>query len=109
VKVKGVMVDKGTFYIALYNSESSFLKKAAYSQKFAVNAVTKKHVFTNLGRGEYAITLYQDLNDNGKLDKVFSVPIEPYGISNNVNGFPSFSSAKFVLSENRVININIKN
>jgi uncharacterized protein (DUF2141 family) len=109
VKIEGVMVDKGTFYIALYNSESSFLKKAAFSNKFSFKDVAKKHIFSNLTKGEYAITLYQDLNDNGELDKIFAVPIEPYGISNNVDGFPSFSKAKFILAGNKIISIKIKN
>ncbi|MFC5412721.1 DUF2141 domain-containing protein [Larkinella bovis] len=44
--------------------------------------------------GDYAVALYQDLNRNGKLDtKLFGIPSEPYGFSNNFR--PKLSGPNF--------------
>jgi uncharacterized protein (DUF2141 family) len=62
------------------------------------NAARKSAVvLTNLDPGQYAIILFHDENGNGKIDKnALGVPTEPYGFSNNVQGFlapPAFSKA----------------
>nr|WP_293845807.1 DUF2141 domain-containing protein [uncultured Arsenicibacter sp.] len=48
--------------------------------------------------GEYAVAVYHDVNDNGKLDKkLFGIPKEPYGFSNNyrpVVSAPSFKDCQ---------------
>ncbi len=46
--------------------------------------------------GKYAVSIYQDMNDNGKLDSgIFSIPKEPIGFGNNYKPFgkPKFESA----------------
>ena len=67
-------------------------------------------VFSNLGSGRYAAVALHDENGNGKLDKNFlGVPAEPYGFSNNVQGFlspPSFDEAAMVVGDgNKAIRI----
>jgi uncharacterized protein (DUF2141 family) len=109
VKIDGVMINKGTFHIALYNSEAKFQKETVSAMKLSNSEFTGKVFLKDLMKGEYALILYQDLNDNDLLDKAFGVPIEPYGISNNVSGFPTFRNAKFSLTNNQTIKINIKN
>jgi uncharacterized protein (DUF2141 family) len=58
-------------------------------------------VFSNLEPGRYAAVAFHDENGNGKLDKNFlGVPAEPYGFSNNAQGFlgaPTFGDAAMVL------------
>ncbi|OIN58763.1 hypothetical protein BLX24_13495 [Arsenicibacter rosenii] len=45
--------------------------------------------------GEYAVAVYHDVNDNGKLDKkLFGIPKEPYGFSNNYRPLVSAPSFK---------------
>jgi uncharacterized protein (DUF2141 family) len=45
-------------------------------------------VFTNLTPGTYAVIVFHDENDNGKLDKTaLGMPIEAFAISNNARGF----------------------
>ena len=37
--------------------------------------------------GDYAIAVYHDANENGKLDRhLLGYPLEPYGFSNNARG-----------------------
>lgn len=48
--------------------------------------------------GDYAVAVYHDVNDNGKLDKkLFGIPKEPYGFSNNyrpVVSAPNFNDCR---------------
>jgi 4,4'-diapolycopenoate synthase len=60
--------------------------------------------------GRYAVSLYQDVNGNGKLDMgVLGVPKEPVGASNNPKarmGPPRFEDCVFTMSHsNRIISI----
>jgi uncharacterized protein (DUF2141 family) len=55
--------------------------------------------FASLAPGNYAFAYMHDENENKKLDKnIIGVPIEGYGVSNDVRGTvsaPSFASARF--------------
>ena len=55
--------------------------------------------FTDLKKGFYAIAVFHDENDNGKLDTNFlGIPIEGSGASNNAQGWmgpPKFVDARF--------------
>ena len=109
VEVEGVVIKKGTLYVALYNNEEDFLETPFLTQKIQIEEFTKQLTFENLDPGEYAVTIYQDLNGNGKLDKMFKMPLEPYGLSNNSGSFPTFSNQKIEVNHNKTIVINIKN
>ncbi|MCY7352793.1 MAG: DUF2141 domain-containing protein [Cytophagaceae bacterium] len=48
----------------------------------------------DIGYGEYVVAIFQDLNNNGKLDKsLVGFPKEPYCFSNNYN--PRFRAPRF--------------
>ncbi|WP_024997432.1 DUF2141 domain-containing protein [Bacteroides graminisolvens] len=108
IKITDISAIKGDIYIAIYDNQNAFDNKNAINSKRLMVTSTKEEYTLSLPIGEYAVILYQDLNKNKKLDRLFSVPLEPYGISNNVNGFPSFDIAKFTLKKNKTIIINIK-
>lgn len=108
VNVKGITTIKGELYIAIYSGEENFQKKAVAATRIKVKHSSESVSF-NLPKGEYAITLYQDVNNNGRLDKLFSVPIEPYGVSNNRDGFPTYDGVKFIFNKNMSSNIQLKN
>ena len=109
IEIEGILVTKGTLYLAMYSTEKDFLKEPYKKKKFSSSEFPSKLTFNDLPKGEYAITIYQDLNNNEKLDKFFSIPLEPYGISNNVNSFPKFKNSKIQLNKNESIKIKIKN
>jgi uncharacterized protein (DUF2141 family) len=76
----------------------------------ANTAMKSEVVLTNLDPGPYAIILFHDENGNGKLDKnALGVPTEPYGFSNNVQGFlgpPAFEKAvMLVTSSDKAVRI----
>jgi uncharacterized protein (DUF2141 family) len=81
-------------------SEKGFLEKSIQTKSVVVSG-NKVIVEFDLPPGEYAVSTYQDLNSNGKLDRYFiGKPKEPYGFSNNVKplGPPSYEDCKFNLT-----------
>ncbi|WP_438976757.1 DUF2141 domain-containing protein [Polaribacter sp.] len=113
VEITGMDTDKGKVFLALYNSEATFLKKSKDTK--GANAIVKDKraiaIFKGLKKGEYAISLFHDENDNNKMDtKIFGIPKEPYGFSNDAKGFmgpPKFKDAKFIVDTNKTITIKV--
>ena len=65
-----------------------------------VEGETVKCVIKRTGHGEYAASVFQDLNLNGKLDtNAIGSPSEPWGVSQNAKakrfGPPLYKDAKF--------------
>jgi len=117
VSIEGVRSSAGTLMIGLYDSPEHFntaidkaeevgtLNDEARLGGVALRAIagTQSVVFTNLNPGSYAVIVFHDENDNGKLDKNFlGVPIEGYGFSNNAQGSlgpPDFKEVAVTLDE----------
>lgn len=107
VNIENAYLKKGVFYVALFNSEKTFMKLALKKIKVAHNV--KRVIFSQLPAGKYSVTIYQDLDNNKVLNKIMSVPTEPYGISNNPSGYPSFENSSFDIKNNKKISIQLKN
>jgi uncharacterized protein (DUF2141 family) len=125
VTVEGIRSSEGMVLMGLYDSEASFVNaiEASDEHGFLIDpdrfgavalranaALRSAVVFSNLDPGRYAAIVFQDENSNGKLDKSFlGVPTEPYGFSNNVQGFlgpPSFVDAAMPIGDdNKAIRI----
>ncbi|OGX87450.1 hypothetical protein BEN47_10425 [Hymenobacter lapidarius] len=92
-----------TVRLYLYNTREGFLKSG-------------KREFTlpvDLPKGEWAVAITQDLNNNDKIDKNFiGISTEPYAFSNNVRptvAAPGFSECKFTVSgPGKVVSIVLK-
>ena len=101
VKIVNVKSDEGKIYVGLYDSENSFLKTTYRGQVLAIENNTCKTIFKDVPSGEYAISIYHDVNSNAKLDKNFlGIPKEDYTCSNGAMGFmgpPKWNDAKFIL------------
>ena len=111
VTVSNLKSNKGKVFFALYNEESQFLKKEIRGEIRAIENNTCTIVFKDVKNGIYAISMFHDENDNGKMDTNFiGIPKEPYGCSNNAKGFmgpPKWADAKFQIN-NKSINQHIK-
>jgi uncharacterized protein (DUF2141 family) len=93
VIVKNIQVGRGMIVVDIYNSKESFFKDPFASATVKPCSTTVEISF-NIPEGEYAVAGYQDLNDNGILDKgLFNIPREPYGLSNNFR--PKWSAPKY--------------
>ena len=101
VKVENIKKVKGSLKIAIYNHEDLFLSKEVMSDGRPIDANSMEFSFKGLGQGVYAVSIYQDENDNGELDANFmGIPSEPYAFSNNAKGMfgpPSFEDCQFEL------------
>lgn len=100
LKIEGVTTKEGKIVVSIYDSKERWMKtdKALLTQSFdpQVGSVLLT-VRIPLGR-RYAVSCYQDLNSNGKLDTGFPIPkpIEPVGTSIYKGGsIPRFYDCSF--------------
>ena len=112
IEVDVTKYNKGSIYVALYNSKDTYMEKSYKSIGEKVNDHKVRLTFENIEKGSYAFSLFHDVNDNKKIDKnFFGIPKEPYLFSNNLKGRfgpPKFEKAKFHLDENQTINVSVK-
>ncbi|MCK5918670.1 MAG: DUF2141 domain-containing protein [Cocleimonas sp.] len=103
------MTRGGTVRIGLYSPKEKFLSdKPLQGQEQKIKSKKVTFVFKNIQAGQYAISSYQDTNDNKQVDSNFlGLPIEPYGVSGKSSwGKPKFKSSSFTLgTENKTITI----
>jgi|LakMenE18May11ns_1017448.scaffolds.fasta_scaffold9958185_11 uncharacterized protein (DUF2141 family) len=111
VTISGFKKPGGKVYAAIYDNESTFLKKQKYGTIKPIDGDKITIIFNNVPAGTYAVSCYYDANNNGKLDSNFlGIPKEQYGTSNGATGFmgpPKYEDAKFTLSENKKISIKL--
>jgi uncharacterized protein (DUF2141 family) len=115
INISGIKRTSGNIKIALWKDGIGYPDNESliYRDKVLnVNSKEVTHIFENLEEGEYALTIFHDLNNNGKLDKnVFGYPTEPFAFSNNVKpvfGIPPYNNAKFKVLAKKVSIQNIK-
>jgi len=94
IKISNIKKNTGNVVVEIYNNKTSWLKtpyqKLVLSSKQDVQTASFKVPY-----GKYAITIYQDLNDNGEADMNFlGIPKELVGFGNNYKPFgePKFES-----------------
>lgn len=111
VVISNLKNNKGKVYVALYNTEVSFLKKGIKNDIKKIDNKTCTIIFKDVPKGMYAISMFHDENDNNKMDTNFmGIPKEAYGCSNNAKGFmgpPKWNDAKFEM-KNESISLVIK-
>lgn len=105
VEVTGVEPGKGYVFLGLYDKEKGFLDHASQIATAKVKAAENKLVYTfkNLPDGDYAIAVYQDVNDNGKCDRsIIGYPTEGFGFSKNYKpklSAPDFDDVKIAVNQ----------
>jgi uncharacterized protein (DUF2141 family) len=110
IVIDGVEQTAGTIYAAVYDAEN-FLKKPVYGMLAKVDGEEVSVVLDSVAPGKYAVSLFHDENDNGKLDTgAFGIPTEKTGFSNNAKGTygpPKFDDCKFTVDDDTVIYITL--
>ncbi len=109
IVVDGIEKTKGQILVAVYDKDN-FLKKPAYFGYAEVENETVNVIIENMKPGEYAISLFQDENENKKLDMGSFGPTEKYGFSNNAKGMmgpPKYDDCKFSVEEGEETEISI--
>jgi uncharacterized protein (DUF2141 family) len=97
IKMEGLIPEKGSIRIGLYNSAAAFADEANPNHAQVVSVgknATQIIKFEGLPEGKYLVAAYQDVNGNKKIDKnILGIPTEAYAFSNNV--FPKWKSPTF--------------
>jgi uncharacterized protein (DUF2141 family) len=109
LKITRLRNDRGKVNLSLYRSSEGYpsnSKKAFKNIRAEIREGTCEITFSDLPRGEYAISLMHDENGNGKMDTGFlGIPKEGYGASNDakaVLGPPKYADARFGLDKSEV-------
>ena len=112
VTVVNLKNTKGKVMLALFDSEEAFLEDFTTGKEVKIEGEEVVAVFENLSSGTYAMSVFHDENENKELDSnKMGIPKEPYGFSNNARGLfgpAKFEDAKFELSKNLKISIEVK-
>lgn len=107
VFVSQIPSSNGVIKLAVYDSDRTFLSEEYFlTAESPVNGKQEvKITLSKLPFGTYAISVYHDENGNGQLDKkIFGIPKEAYGFSNNARkkfSPPEFKDAMFLLSSEK--------
>lgn len=111
IEIKGIKTNLGKIYMALYNNSEDYKKQKAFTR---ISLESKNNPLIHsliLPQGNYVFSVYQDVNNNEKLDKNFiGMPKEPVGISNfKGKGIPgSFDKLKMTIDDtNKNVLINL--
>jgi uncharacterized protein (DUF2141 family) len=82
VQVENVRPEQGMLMIAAYGDAASFNKAPLVATQMPAGGATMNFALCGVAGTSVALTLFQDLNGNGKLDaNAFGVPTEPWGAS----------------------------
>ena len=108
--------DKGYAVVALFKSPKGFpdnTKDAFLIKRVKISSKISSCDFKNIEHGNYAIAVYHDANNNGKLDNnFFGIPTEGLAVSNNIKASwtaPTFEEAQFSVTNDTFLKINIIN
>ena len=105
LEVQNVRTGQGPLMVAAYTDAASFRKTAASQLQLAVTGETMAAQVCGLTGDVVALTLYQDLNTNGKMDtNPFGMPTEPWGASGSPGIYgPSWDSARVALDGKAIV------
>lgn len=113
INVTNIKPETGIIRVAIYNDTDKWLEEKKEIRVVTIGA-TKSEIkiyISDLPFGEYAVSIYQDENSNGKCDKsFFGIPIERIGFSNNIIPKlfkPTFRECKFSIPTRSPINIQL--
>lgn len=113
VQVNNVPSGHGSVKVAVYDSDDSFLSFDQVLRSDSVNADTGSVVLhiSDLPAGEYALAIFHDENDNGKLDTNWlGIPREKVAFSKakmKTFGPPKFKECSFKMSSDHEIHIDL--
>ena len=102
--IEGINELKGEIRIAMFDSKEKYTKDPIHAIVLPVDSTTIIWTQEMLPFGEYAIAVYHDKNENGKIDtNLLGIPKEDYGFSNNARGRfgpASWQDSKFMVEDN---------
>jgi len=111
VNINNLDNDDGNVKVGLYNEKASFLEATYKSDVVKISKKSAATTFTNVPDGIYAVSIFHDEDNDGKLNMFMgTIPTEDYGCSNNAKGMfgpPKWEDAKFEVKNDEVKQISI--
>ncbi|HCW08414.1 MAG TPA: hypothetical protein DGG95_13740 [Cytophagales bacterium] len=111
IEVKGIDLKAGgILHVAIFE-KANFPKTGKHTLGWSkgINGATMQVTFEQVPIGQYAIAVFQDKDQNKKLNtNFFGYPIEPMGFSNDAKlkfGPPSFDDAKIIVAQDQTLNL----
>lgn len=103
VRIEGLREAKGHLMLSVSDSAEAWDGKAAARTRLRrpVSASSETIRFDDLPPGSYAVQVFHDANDNGRMDtNVVGMPVEGYGFSRNplVMRKATYDEARFELA-----------
>jgi uncharacterized protein (DUF2141 family) len=91
IEINGVIINNGSIYVAVYSNEEDYKKEKAFYSFILQPDNTTLIYSLELPEGEYVVSIFQDSNNDGRLNStIFGIPTEHIGITNyNLRGVPS--------------------
>jgi uncharacterized protein (DUF2141 family) len=88
VEVHNVRPGEGSLMVRAFDAAADYGKAPAASLQVKADAEVVSFQLCGLRSGTVAISLFQDLNGNGTLDRnAFGIPSEPWGASGSPSAF----------------------
>lgn len=107
IKVEGISEVKGKLMYRIVNEKGKVVRKGIFPVDEQTEIIPLK-----LPKGNYAIAIFHDANDNDKLDRAFTgIPTEFYGFSNNARGMfgpPDLEDQLFSLETKKQIKVRLQ-
>lgn len=106
VEVQNLRTGQGPLMVAAYTDAASFRKTAASQLQMAVTGETMTIRVCGLAGDTVALTLFQDLNGNGKVDtNLLGMPTEPWGASGKPTPMmgPTWDTAQLPLATETIV------
>jgi uncharacterized protein (DUF2141 family) len=101
--------------VKLYRNGQDVLGEPYVLKRLTIKDKAASVTFKQLEPGAYAVVVFHDENENGKIDHNFiGFPTEPLGFSNGfepslTNGMPTFEKLRFALkAPSKVLKITVK-
>lgn len=106
LEINGLKSPTSTVYVGFYTADNSFPKQGQHQFRKVIqpNGNVVSETWDDIPSGEYAIAIYQDLNEDNQLNtNLFGMPQEPYGFSTDFKAgmfnLPTFQKCKITIDK----------
>jgi uncharacterized protein (DUF2141 family) len=105
VEVQNVRPNQGFLMLAAFSSADTYNKKPLTSLRVAAGNATMSFQLCGLSGDSVALTLFQDLDSDGKMGQnLLGMPTEPWGASGSPGMFgPQWDTTKVALDGNTIV------
>ena len=102
LEITGININLGNIHVRIYSNDRDYRNDIPFLVIILESTVTRIIHSFEIQEGEYLFALFQDTNNNGKLDTNFlGFPREPVGLSNYTGGIPrGFNHHKIPINRN---------